>query len=376
MSRVVFAPDSFKGTASASDVARALAAGWASVRPDDELVLLPLADGGEGTIDAFAAALPDSRRMPVRVMGPDAASGDAAVDVAGAVDAEWLLLPDGSGIVELASTSGLTLVDSLRPADAHTRGFGQAILAALDYGVPGLVLAIGGSASTDGGAGVLTELGALLLDAEGSPIVDGNRGLHDLDSVDLGGLRPMPPGGVAVLCDVTNPLLGARGSARVFGAQKGAAAPEAVDELERGLARFAAAIPAVSVDEPGAGAAGGVGFGLLAWGAVLVSGSDEIARLSELDAAIASADAVVTGEGSFDEQSADGKVVSRVVAAARVSSTLPMLVAGRIAAPSGEFAAAVSLTDLAGSRERSLTHPLDVAMRAGALLAAGVPAQN
>jgi len=359
VSRVVIAPDSFKGTASADAVARAIAEGWARVRPGDELVLLPLADGGEGTIDAVAAAVPGSQRIPVRVTGPDDAT----------VDAEWLLLPDGTGVVELANTSGLPLLADLRPLDAHTLGFGQAVRAALDHGVGRLVLAIGGSSSTDGGAGVLTELGARFLDAEGSPIADGNRGLHDLVVADLSGLRPLPPGGVTVLCDVTNPLLGERGSARVFGPQKGASAGS-VDELERGLAALASALPAVPADRPGVGAAGGAGFGLVAWGAVLVSGSDEIALLSGLDAVIATADVVVTGEGSFDEQSAGGKVASRVLSAARDASTVPMLVAGRIAVPSDDFAAAVSLTDLAGSRELSRAHPLVYAEQAGAVLAA------
>jgi glycerate kinase len=359
VSRIVFAPDSFKGSATAHSVARALAGGWASVRPLDEQVLLPLADGGEGTIDAFADAVPGSRRMPVRVMGPDSA----------VVDAEWLLLPGGTGLVELANTSGLTLLGRLRPVDAHTRGFGQAVRAALDHGVTRLVLAIGGSASTDGGAGALVELGARLLDAEGSPIADGNRGLHTLATLDLSELRPPPPGGVAVLCDVTNPLLGARGSARVFGPQKGATSTGLVDELERGLAILAAALPAVNAEAPGAGAAGGAGFGLVAWGAELVSGSDEVARLSNLDAAVAAADVVITGEGGFDDQSAEGKVPARVLAAARAASALPMLVAGRIAVSHDDFAEAVSLTDLAGSPERALRAPLENAWRAGALLA-------
>jgi len=359
VSRVVIAPDSFKGTASADAVARAIASGWAGVRPGDDLVLLPLADGGEGTIDAVAAAVPGSQRVPVRVTGPDDAM----------VVAEWLLLPDGTGVVELAITSGLPLLDDLRPLDAHTRGFGEAVRAALDHGVGRLVLAIGGSSSTDGGAGVLAELGARFLDAEGSPIADGNRGLHDIVTADLSRMRPLPYGGVTVLCDVTNPLLGERGSARVFGPQKGASAV-IVDELERGLSALASALPAVPADLSGVGAAGGAGFGLVAWGAVLVSGSDEIARLSGLDEAIAAADIVVTGEGSFDEQSAGGKVASRVLAAAREASAVPMLVAGRIAASSDGFAAAVSLTDLAGSRERSLAHPLVYAERAGAVLAA------
>ncbi|WP_241986517.1 glycerate kinase, partial [Cryobacterium fucosi] len=164
---VVIAPDSFKGTIGASDAARRIAAGWASVRPQDRLRLLPMADGGEGTLDAFELAVPGATRMPVTVPGPD----DRPVDT------HWLLLPDGTGVVELAATSGITLLDRLRPLDAHTLGFGQAIAAALDHGVTRLLLAIGGSGSTDGGSGMLRALGAVLLDSAGRPVPPGGRGL-------------------------------------------------------------------------------------------------------------------------------------------------------------------------------------------------------
>ncbi|WP_314149630.1 glycerate kinase, partial [uncultured Leifsonia sp.] len=157
MSTVVVAPDSFKGSASATEVASALADGWRSVRPGDVVRLAPMADGGEGTLDAFEVAVPGAVRHPVRVTGP---SGDE-------VDASWLLLPDGTALVELAETSGLGLLRRPAPHDAHTIGFGQAIAAALDAGATALLLAIGGSASTDGGAGALTALGARLLDADG-----------------------------------------------------------------------------------------------------------------------------------------------------------------------------------------------------------------
>ncbi|HET8949737.1 MAG TPA: glycerate kinase, partial [Solirubrobacteraceae bacterium] len=143
--RVVVAPDSFKGTASAADAASALARGWLAVHPADELVLRPMADGGEGTLDAFAAAVPGSERVPVTVHGPDGRPADA----------EWLRLPDGSAVVELALTSGITMLDPLLPLDAHSLGFGEAIAAALDGGATRLLLALGGSASTDGGVGAL-----------------------------------------------------------------------------------------------------------------------------------------------------------------------------------------------------------------------------
>ena len=225
--RVVLAPDSFKGTASAADAAAALARGWRSVAPDDDLVEKPMADGGEGTLDAFAASMPGAERVPVTVQGPD----DAPVDAA------WLRLPDGTAVVELAMTSGITLLDPLRPLDAHTVGFGQAIAAALDDGATRLMLAIGGSSSTDGGVGALTALGAAFLDAQGRPIARGNRGIAELASVDLSGLRPLPPEGALILSDVTNPLLGPFGAAAIFGPQKGAT-PELIEAMDQHLAKL------------------------------------------------------------------------------------------------------------------------------------------
>ncbi|WIB11679.1 glycerate kinase [Curtobacterium sp. MCPF17_052] len=192
--RVVIAPDSFKGTASAADVARAVADGWRSERPDDDLVILPMADGGEGTIDAVATAVPGSERVPVTVTGPD----DRPVETA------WLRLPDGRALVELAATSGLTLLDHPRPDTAHTTGFGQAIAAALDAGATGLLLGIGGSASTDGGIGALRALGLAVgtsvpADATGGTVLD------HVPPVDTTALRTLPKLGAVVLSDVTSP---------------------------------------------------------------------------------------------------------------------------------------------------------------------------
>ncbi|MCW4386167.1 glycerate kinase [Salinibacterium sp. SYSU T00001] len=338
--RVVFAPDSFKGTATAAQAAAWLAEGWRSVRPGDELVLLPMADGGEGTLDAVRGAVPDARRMPVTATGPD----DRPVDT------EWLLLPDGSGVVELAGASGILLLDELRPTSAHTVGLGEALAAALDFGVTRLFVAIGGSASSDGGAGLLSALGAVLVDASGMPVRRGNEGLGGVASVDLSGLRPPPSGGVVVWSDVSNPLLGSEGAVAVFGAQKGVT-PELAPAMEGNLARFADLVePAVGTrlrDAAGAGAAGGTGFGLLAWGATLVSGSRSIAHLIGLPSAVASADLVVTGEGRFDAQSARGKVVTAV---AEIAREVPVaLVAGSISGSVGGFAHQVSLSALAGS---------------------------
>ncbi|SIT89834.1 glycerate kinase [Microbacterium sp. RU33B] len=367
MSSVVFAPDSLKGSISAADAAAALASGWASVRPDDDVVLRPMADGGEGTLDAFAAAVPGSQRMPVTVTGPDDASTDAA----------WLLLPPtpdapaGTAVVELASTSGIELLGDRRlPWTAQTRGFGEAVAAALDHGVSRLVLGIGSSASTDGGVGLLTALGARFADADGRPVASGAEGLADIASIDLSQLRPVPAGGALVLSDVTHPLLGPGGAAAVFGPQKGLE-PADIAAVDAGLARLAALLGGADPSTPGAGAAGGTGFALLAWGARLVPGSAEVAELIGLPHAVATASVVVTGEGSFDGQSAAGKAPAHVAALAAATGVRVALVAGRIAADAdtSAFAASVSLTDLAGSAESALADPARWLRAAGEHLA-------
>ncbi|RUQ03248.1 glycerate kinase, partial [Microbacterium sp. HSID17254] len=252
MTRVVIAPDSFKGTITAAEAAAALADGWREVEPAADIVLRPMADGGEGTVAAFATAVPDAQWMPVTVDGPAGAP----------VETSWLLLPSttdapgGTGVVDIASTSGIELLDGLRPGDADTTGFGQAIAAALDHGVSRLILGIGSSASTDGGTGMLTALGARFLDADGEPVARGARGLADIVTAELGALRGAPD--VRVLTDVTNPLVGPRGAAAVFGPQKGLTAPEDIARVDDALARLAALLP-VDPELPGTGAAGGTG---------------------------------------------------------------------------------------------------------------------
>ena len=363
---VVFAPDSFKGSIAAADVARALADGWRSVDSSAEILPRPMADGGEGTLDAFAAAIPGSTRMPVTVIGPHRRP----------VAASWLLLPptddapDGTGVVELASTSGIELLGpALRPHDAHSVGFGEAIAAALAHGVSRLVLGIGSSSSTDGGTGMLTALGARFTDAAGAAIPLGSRGLDTVAAADLSALPPLPAGGVLVLSDVTNPLLGAFGSAAIFGPQKGLGAGGVV-RADAGLARLARLLPADPA-APGAGAAGGVGFGLLAWGARLVPGAAEVAELIDLRAALAAASVVVTGEGSFDGQSAAGKAPTHVAALAAEAGVRVALVAGRISpdADTSGFAASVSLTDLTGTSTAAMADPARWLREAGAELA-------
>lgn len=363
---VVVAPDSFKGSASAAAVAAALAEGWRHVRPADTVLLAPMADGGEGTLDAFAVAVPGARRRPVRVLGP---SGDD-------VEAHWLALPDGSALVELAETSGLGLLRAPAPFDAHTVGFGQAIVAALDAGATSLLLAIGGSASTDGGAGVLSALGARLLDADGRPIARGNRGLARLAHADLSGMRALPAGGARILSDVSSPLLGPEGAAAVFGPQKGAL-PGDVPVLDAGLARFAAVVGAagsssIGVDEPGTGAAGGTGFGLRVWGATIAPGAAAVADALGLPERIAAADIVITGEGSYDSQSASGKAPEHVADLARRAGVPVLLVAGSIDADPRGFADAVALAELAGGGAAAIADPLRWARAAGVALASRV----
>jgi len=341
---VVIAPDSFKGTATAAAVSAAIAEGWSSERPDDRVVLVPMADGGEGTLDAFAAAHPGAVRVPVTVTGPAGTP----------VNTSWLRLPDGRAVVELAATSGLPLLGGdLLPDTATSRGFGEAIAAALDAGATGLVLGIGGSASTDGGRPVLEALG-----------------LRD----DGTGLRPLPPLGATVLTDVTSPLLGPDGAAAVFGPQKGVPA-ERVPEFDERLATWAARFPAVDPATPGAGAAGGVGFGLLVWGATIAPGAVAVAEVLGLPAALTTADVVVTGEGRYDAQSAAGKVPSVVRALARelAPDARAVLVAGAVEAPLGDFATGASLTVIAtqttGEPDDALRDPLRFARIAGERLA-------
>lgn len=358
--RVVCAPDSFKGSLSALAAAEALREGWLSERPGDDVVLRPMADGGEGTLAAFEAAYPAARREPVEVIGPDDRPHLT----------HWLRLPDGTGVVELAATSGIELLGSqLRPLEASTLGFGQAVATALDAGVERLVLGIGSSASTDGGLGLLTALGGRFCMAAGAPAALGAGGLAAVAKVDLSDLRSLPAGGVTVFTDVTSPLVGEHGAARVFGPQKGLSPDEAI-RVDHELARVADLL-GYEVDAPGAGAAGGVGAALLRWGATLVPGAVAVAELLGLPALLRGASLAITGEGSYDAQSAVAKVPATVAELAAQAGVAVALVAGRIApdADTSAFWTQLSLTELAASAEASMARPADYLRQAGALLA-------
>jgi glycerate 2-kinase len=366
--RIVVAPDSFKGSIGAADAAAALADGWRDARPGDELTCVPLADGGEGSLDVLAAAVlastgttgPPPRWHPVQVTGPGAG---------GRVASCWLELPDATACIELARASGLPLLAAPDPLGAQTTGTGELIADALAAGARRIVIALGGSASTDGGTGALAALGARFLDAAGQELPAGGGALAGLASADLTGLRPAPPGGVACLTDVRAPLLGPRGAAAVFGPQKGAGAAQ-VAVLEAGLARLARVLGG-DPWAPGAGAAGGSGYGFAAaWGADITPGAAELCRIVGLDRELAGADLVITGEGGYDATSGEGKVTGTVLAAAARAAVPAALVAGTIAAdPPPGVAVSVTLAGLAGGARPAMEHPRRWLRAAGQTLA-------
>jgi glycerate kinase len=305
---VVVAPDSFGGALDSVAAATAIARGWISSRPDDEIVQIPMADGGEGTLAAIAAARGDE------VARHEVATTDA---LGRDITAEWLALGSGAAFVEMAAASGLARLTpgERTPANARlasTRGTGRLIRAALDSGATRLVVGLGGSATTDGGAGLLVELGLRLLDARGDNLPDGGGALADLDHVEIDALDPrLATIEIIVASDVTSPLTGPRGAAASFSPQKGAD-EEAVEALDEALGRWGAEIRRATgrdiVDEPGAGAAGGTTAGLLGFTAATVRpGVEIVAELVGLAAACEGADLVLTGEGRADEQTLAGK---------------------------------------------------------------------
>ncbi|HUY52265.1 MAG TPA: glycerate kinase [Streptosporangiaceae bacterium] len=362
--RVVIAPDSFKGSIGAADAAAALADGWLAIRPGDDVVRVPLADGGEGTLDVLAAAVSDARWHHARVTGPAGLP----------VDCPWLELPGGTAAVELARASGLPLLTRPDPLGAHTTGLGEVIGHALDAGARQVTIALGGSASTDGGTGALAALGARFLDAAGAPLPAGGGALCGLAAVDLAGLRPPPAGGVSCLSDVRAPLLGPAGAAAVFGPQKGAD-PGQVALLDQGLATLAGFLGG-DPGAPGAGAAGGTGYGFAAaWGALITPGAPQLCRMAGLDQALAGAGLVITGEGCYDRTSATGKVAGAVFAAAAAAGVPGVLVAGQIAAdPPPAVAQAIALSDLAGGPRPAVAEPGRWLRHAGQRLARQAPA--
>lgn len=351
---VVIAPDSFKGSLDAAQVGECIARGWAQVRPDDELVVLAQADGGEGTLDAIASTGAGTLRK-VRVDLPT-----------GPHQARWLLTENGTAVIELAECCGLPLLGREHPLTASTRPVGQAVAAALDAGASRIQIGIGGSASTDGGAGCLAELGLAVLDAERRAVGDGGGRLARAAMIDLGGLRAAPAGGVQLLCDVTAPLFGPTGAAYVFGPQKGAT-PAQIEQLDQALRHWHALLGG-DADAPGAGAAGGIAYGLASlWGAELVPGANAVADLTGLAEAVELAEVVITGEGSFDSQSLTGKISGHVLDLA--GGRTKIVIAGVV---SVDLPAVTryALAELAGSAEASMADPCRWLVEAGRRAAA------
>jgi glycerate kinase len=327
--RVLVAADKFKGSLTAVEVAERVTAGLRRVLPDLEVEALPVADGGDGTVAAAVAA--GFQRREVRVAGP---LGDEVTAA--------FALHDGTAVVEMAEASGLQRLPPgvFAPLTASTYGSGELLRAALDAGARTIVFGVGGSATTDGGAGMLSALGARFLDAAGEPVPPGGGGLAELATADLSGLDPRLAGIELVLAsDVDNPLTGPKGAPAVYGPQKGAS-PEDVATLDTALAHFAKVLQgpagpkaAEYAASPGAGAAGGIGYGALLLGARFRPGIEVMLDVLGFAPALDRADLVITGEGSLDEQTLHGKAPAGVATAARAADKDVVAVCGRLALP-------------------------------------------
>lgn len=324
---VLVAADKFKGSLTAVQVAERVTAGLRRVVPGLRVEALPVADGGDGTVDAAVAA--GFERREVRVAGPLGQEVTAAFALRG-----------GTAVVEMAEASGLQRLPAgvFAPLTASTYGSGELLRAALDAGARTIVFGVGGSATTDGGAGMLTALGARFLDEDGEPVPPGGGGLAGLASADLTGLDPRLSSVELVLAsDVDNPLTGPKGAPAVYGPQKGAS-PDDVEALDAALAHYAQVLEAAEgpraveyAAAPGAGAAGGIGYGALLLGAAFRPGIEVMLDVLGFGPALARADLVITGEGSLDEQTLHGKAPAGVAAAARAAGKDVVAVCGRLA---------------------------------------------
>ncbi|HEX5568911.1 MAG TPA: glycerate kinase [Streptomyces sp.] len=345
---MLIAADKFKGSLTAVEVAEHVAAGLRRVRPEAVVEALPVADGGDGTVAAAVAG--GFTRRETTVTGPLGEPVTAAY-----------ALRDGTAVVEMAEASGLQRLPAgvLAPLTATTYGSGELLLAAVEAGARTIVLGVGGSATTDGGAGMLTALGARLLDEHGDPVGPGGGGLRELATADLSGLDPrLGDIEIVLASDVDNPLTGPRGAAAVYGPQKGAG-PGDVAALDTALAHYARVLESAvgaraarCVHQPGAGAAGGVGYGaLVALGAVFRPGIEVLLEVLGFASALDRADLVITGEGSLDTQTLHGKAPAGVAAAARRAGRRVVAVCGRLAIGEEQLKAAgieaaYALTDL------------------------------
>ena len=324
--KIIFAPDKFKSCMTAPEVCAELERAFREVFPEAQLVSLPMADGGDGTMEAMLAAAGGERKT-VTVTGP----------LGTPVQASFAMLSSGTAVLEMASASGIALLkgQELDPLRATTRGTGELIKAALDCSAKEIILGIGGSATTDGGAGMAQALGFRLLDAAGRDLEPGGGALDKLASIDVSQADPrLPHVTFRVACDVTNPLLGPRGAARVFAPQKGAS-PACVELLERNLTHLADVWKETgllaSTDRPGDGAAGGLGAGLRAFcHAESESGAQLVMKTLGFSAHLKGASLVVTGEGRTDSQTESGKICSEIAREAHAHGVPVMLLSGAL----------------------------------------------
>jgi glycerate kinase len=323
---IIVAPDSFKGNMTAPEVCAAMEEGILRADKTARVHKVPLADGGEGTAKAVTQAA-GGRFVKVRVTGP----------LGNKIDAEFGLLQDGVAVLDLASASGLELLrrDELDPMKATTYGTGELIAAALDSGAKELIIGIGGSATNDGGIGLISALGFKVLDGNGAPVGQGGAALAKIASVDPSGAdKRLKDVSIKVACDVTNPLLGPQGASAIFGPQKGAD-PEMVKILDAGLAKLGDAWIkaglAVDVEQSGDGAAGGVGAALrICLGAKMESGALLVMRYAGFFNHLENADLVITGEGMTDGQTAGGKLCSVVARESRNQGVPTALLSGAL----------------------------------------------
>src|SRR5690242_13231558 len=366
--KIVVAPDKFKGSLPATQVAAAIAAGLHAGRPGAEVVTIPVADGGEGTVDAAVAA--GFERVPVTAAGPAGDPVRASYARRGEV-----------AVVELAGVCGLARLPGGRPAPltASSFGAGEVLRAALEAGGQRIIPGVCGSASAGCGAGLTQALGARVLDTSGEPVRPGGAGLREVAALDLTGLhRALYPADIILAADVDNPLTGPDGAAEVYGPQKGAS-PAEVGTLAAGLRRWAAVVAAATGRDwsraAGAGAAGGVGFAALAvLGATRRPGIELVLELAGFEGALDGADLVITGEGSLDAQSLAGKTPVGVARAAARQGIGVVAVAGRSTLMEAELAAAgiaavYSLSDLEPDLERCRAEAARLLRRTGQMIA-------
>ena len=330
--KIVIAPDSYKESLSATEVAQAIEQGFREIFPDAQYISVPVADGGEGTVETLITATQGVRHSAL-VTGP----------LGKKVEAIWGMSGDGkTAFIEMAAASGLALVppEKRNPLITTTYGTGELILQALDYGASNIIIGIGGSATNDGGAGMIQALGVRLLDVNGTEIGFGGGCLNTLCAVDISGLDPrLESCPVHTACDVSNPLIGDKGASRIFGPQKGAT-DALITELDDNLAHYASVIKhtlGIDVkDIPGAGAAGGMGAALIAFlGAELRSGIDIVTTAINLEEHICDCTFVVTGEGRIDNQSIYGKGPTGVAKIAKIYNKPVIGIAGSLSHDAG-----------------------------------------